>query len=162
MFIDHEIKEVLDGWFKTLARDLAQDLDGRIRAIVKQELKPMVDAVKDLSDEVTLVLADIGLLATAVQTDTALLAKLASEPPSEDNSAAIAAQTARLKTGTDGIAALIASISTPVTTGTASPSSPAPVSPAPVAASPAPAAAGPTEAGPAPLGDVSNGPSQTA
>lgn len=104
MMFEHEIEE------------LARRLSVHVREIVKQELKPMADAVADLTVEVTATLTDLSGLVTALQADIVLLSNIPA-----DNTAAIEAQVARLKVGSDAAAALLATLV---------PASPTPAAPA--------------------------------
>src|SRR3954470_14946612 len=83
-----------------LARHVAALLAEYIHAIIHKEMKPMVDAVSDLTAATDSALSVIGELLAEVQKDVAALAVLP-----KDNTAALEVQIERLKTGTDAAAA---------------------------------------------------------
>lgn len=94
----------------------------------------MTDAIDRLNAQTDATLADLTDLVTEIQKDVALLAATP-----KDDSAAIDAVTARLKTGSDAAKAFLDSLKTPASP--ASPAAPAPDAPAPAPEAPAPAAA---------------------
>lgn len=119
--IGKHISEVAVGIAARLVRPL--------RAIIRQEIYTMTDAVDRLSAQTDTTLKTLIDLVTEVQKDVALLA---STP--KDDSAALDAVTQRLKTGSDAAAAALLAIQTPV----AAQPAPAPAQPAPAAEAPAP------------------------
>ena len=110
-----------------IAEKIAVRLVPHIQAIIHKEIRPMVDAVADLTAESAVVIADFAALMAEV---TTLVNELATTPV--DNTVAVEAQVARLKQASDAAEAFLKGLqpAPPPASPASPPASPAPASPA--------------------------------
>lgn len=118
--------DLLEHEIDAFAEKIAVRLVPHIQALLKKEIRPMVDAVADLTAEDTVVLADFAALMAEV---TTLVNELAATPT--DNTAAVEAQVARLKLASDAAEAFLKGLqpAPPPASPASPPASPAPASP---------------------------------
>jgi paraquat-inducible protein B len=93
-----------------LANKVTAHVAGYLKALIKQEIRPMVDVVADLAAQVDSTLSVLnGLLAT-VAADVEALKNI---PVIPDNTQALEDQIAKLKVGTDAAVAAAAALANP-------------------------------------------------
>jgi hypothetical protein len=121
-----------------LVGQIAHRLSGALQTTIQKELTRMTDVVADLSAQVSATLATLDDLLAKHQADVTALAAI---PVTPDNTAALEAQIAALKDGTDKVRAALASVATATAASAASAAAPAAPAAAPAPTAPAESAA---------------------